>query len=570
MEFIKKHKLKISLIFITAITAILCMFLIVNYKSNAISGQNMSSYSSSNSHGFRGGQAPDNQIQNSPRPRTNPPVAGFPKNNSGNYQGGTSNSVNNNNNGQHSVKNFTGGFRNNRDGRGFNRGANNQIGGQSYDSGSIASTTNSGVSKGILIFAVLFLVMVIGASISIFKKKIKTMCENKKIIVIFILAIGFLLRLAAATLMNGHNDINLFKSWAETAAKDFAHIYSNGSNIDYPPLYLYILAGIGKLANISLLNKYYILFLKLPAILADIISAYLIYRLSEKYLRPTYSLLLASFYLFNPAVFINSTFWGQVDSFFTLLLILAVYFMSENKIPWTSVFFTLAVLMKPQGIIFLPILFFELVNQRDIKNFIKAGLSAVATTAIIILPFSLNNGITWIFKLYTGTVNEYPYGSVNAFNFFGLLGANFKLDNIKLGPLSYHSWGMLFIVLITAFCWFIYIKGKNLKLGFAAALLLITGVFTFSTSMHERYLFPAVALSMLAFIYLKDIRLLFISMGYSITVFVNTYYVLFNLSGSNGVSYNPSLIITSIMNVLLFAYLVKVLWNITTRDFIGN
>ncbi|MCR4436885.1 MAG: hypothetical protein QHH06_14835 [Clostridiales bacterium] len=99
-----------------------------------------------------------------------------------------------------------------------------------------------------------------------------------------------------------------------------------------------------------------------------------------------------------------------------------------------------------------------------------------------------------------------------------------------------------------------------------AALLQIAGVFTFSARMHERYLFPAVALSLLAFLYLRDKRLLLLAAGFSATVYLNTHSVLFGtLNGINSASYGPVLISTSLLNVLLFVYLVKVLADIAVR-----
>jgi Gpi18-like mannosyltransferase len=117
--------------------------------------------------------------------------------------------------------------------------------------------------------------------------------------------------------------------------------------------------------------------------------------------------------------------------------------------------------------------------------------------------------------------------------------------------------------MITALAWLIYIKGDSRALAPATALLLIAGVFIFGVRMHERYLFPAVALAILAFIYLGDRRLLLPVLGFSATSFINTHVILFKtLRGINAASDGPALIGASVLNVLLFAYLVKVLIDI--------
>jgi len=386
-----------------------------------------------------------------------------------------------------------------------------------------------------------------------------------KILMLTLLVAGLLLRVAAATLMDGHNDINIFKGWASAAANNLMQFYAGSRTSDYPPLYIYILYLIGKIAALPAVSPYYTILLKLPSMAADIVTSYLIYRLAGKYLSLETSVLLAAFYVFNPAVFINSTFWGQVDSFFTMIIVTAVYLLSENRIGLSAVMFTAAVLMKPQGIIFLPVLFFELVRQKSFKNFLKAAVWALCTAVVIILPFAYSKGALWIYNLFAKTTAEYPYAAVNAFNLFGLLGKNYVRDATAQFLFSYHSWGMIFIVLTTLLAWFIYIKGNSRVFASAAGLLLITGVFNLSTRMHERYLFPAVALSILAFIYLKDKRLLVLSAGFSTTVYLNTHFVLFKTSGMNAVTYGPALVITSLLNVMLLIYLVKVLFDIAVR-----
>ncbi|KJR45560.1 putative membrane protein [Desulfosporosinus sp. I2] len=81
--------------------------------------------------------------------------------------------------------------------------------------------------------------------------------------------------------------------------------------------------------------------------------------------------------------------------------------------------------------------------------------------------------------------------------------------------------------------------------------------------MHERYLFPAVALSILSFIYLRDKRLMLLAAGFSTTIYINTHFVLYEtLSGINSISYSPILIVTSLLNVFLFVSLIKVLYEI--------
>lgn len=397
-------------------------------------------------------------------------------------------------------------------------------------------------------------------------KKFKIPPEHEKILFIGFLIIGFFLRISLSSIITGYpGDINLFKNWATSVSNSLTSFYSGSKISDYPPLYMYILFLIGKLAKLNIFTSYYVLLLKLPSIIADIATTYLIYRMSKKHISLELRLLLLAFYIFNPAIFINSTIWGQVDSFFTLLIVLSIYLLFKNKLLFSSIIFTMAILMKPQGIIFLPVLFFELVRKKNFKNFIKVILAAIFSAFLIILPFSLNKDFTWIFKLYSSTISEYPYATMNAFNFFYLIGANLLEDTSNLFIFSYHSWGMIFIFLTTLFSWYVYIKVNNSNIAFLAALMQIAGVFIFSVGMHERYLFPAVALTIFAFIQIQDKRLLFLAAGFSTTSYLNTHIILFDtLKGNmNTITYSPINTIVSASNVLLLLFLVKILIDIS-------
>ncbi|MDF2881199.1 MAG: hypothetical protein K0R54_1756 [Clostridiaceae bacterium] len=528
MEFFKKNTFKICMIFIMLLSGILCIYTIHNYNGSGNTYEN----NINQRHSFNN---ENNQAStNTGGTQVKPPASNNQPPNANNHM-------------QDQWRN--GSMR--------NQNGNMQT-----------TSSNTGYASLLVAYALIFLGVSIAAYFLFGKNKIKINASNEKLLVASLLVVGLLLRISLSTVIQGYpGDINLFKNWASSAANNFTQFYLAAKSSDYPPLYIYVLFLVGKIASIGIMSKYYILLLKLPSIIADIITAYLIYRLAKKHLSYEISIILSAFYIFNPAVFINSALWGQVDSFFTMIIFLAVYLLSENKTSLSAAVFTLGILMKPQGIIYAPIIFFELVRQRKLKSFAKAALYAIITALIIIVPFSQNKNILWIFKLYSSTVSEYPYASMNAFNFFSLIGANFVKYTNTLFIFNYHTWGMIFIVLTTVFSWFIYIKGNNNIYAAAAALIQIAGVFTFSVGMHERYLFPAAALSILTFIYLKDKRFLLLAVGFSTGIFINTHAILlYGLRGGmNSVTYGPVLIGASLLNVLLFAYLVKVMLNVVFK-----
>ena len=86
-----------------------------------------------------------------------------------------------------------------------------------------------------------FLILFIGGYHFFILKKIKISLSNEKVFIFTLLFIGLLLRISASTLMEGHNDINLFKNWAASAASNLSEFYTSSKSSDYPPLYIYIL-----------------------------------------------------------------------------------------------------------------------------------------------------------------------------------------------------------------------------------------------------------------------------------------------------------------------------------------
>ncbi|MDQ7097165.1 hypothetical protein REC12_26560 [Desulfosporosinus sp. PR] len=437
--------------------------------------------------------------------------------------------------------------------------------------GGKGSSTGSNYSVQIVVYSLLFFLAVLAVYFALARRKAGKRLEipagNRKLLVVTLFCVGFLLRIALGIMFSGHSsDLSLFRSWATSAANNLAQFYSGRNSSDYPPLYIYVLYIIGKAGSFTALNPYFTILLKLPSILADMGTALLLAKLARKYLSAELSILAAAFYIFNPAVFVNSTIWGQVDSFFTLIVMAGIVLLTEEKPVYSSIFFTAAVLMKPQGIIFLPVLFFELVKRRSLKTIVQALLMSALAALLIVFPFSSNLNVFWIIKLFTSTLGEYPYASVNAFNLFYLLGANYANDSAKFFLLSYHAWGMIFIVLTTLIAWFVFARGKGKTFAAAAALILIAGVFIFSTRMHERYLFPAVALAMLAWIYLQDKRIILLAAGFSVTSFVNTYSILCQSNnGGNQAALSFIPLVTSVLNVGLFLYLLKIMVELSVK-----
>lgn len=533
MQFLKNNLLKIIIVLITILLAGLCIYTILNYGENSFNQSSKNISVTDKNFKIQSAKPDIHTLQHVPS---------------------TSNLKSTDNKGNHQPP--SGGFRPNSENN-QNRNFNNS---NILESSRDNADSSNKYSSLFIVYSLLFFLLSISTCLILIAKKIKLKNSDAYALISGILIIGILLRIYSGLLINGHPfDSNLYKRWATDAANNLLTVYGSNSSIDYPPVYIYILSIIGKLANISVFNNYYYLFLKLPSIITDILSGYFIYKIAYKHLSKEFAILLSAFYIFNPAVLINSSIWGQSDSIFAFIAILSIFFLYKNKLTFSSILFTILVLMKPQGIILLPLLLFELIKRRNIKSIFQCILPALLTALIIILPFSISNGgITWIFKLYINTINEYPYASANAFNFFTLIGANMVKDTTPMFILDYHTFGMIFIVIITLFSGFIYFKINSKYSVFISGLILVTGVFNFSVGMHERYMFASIIISIFAYIYCKNMRLLILSALFTLIVYINTHTVLFDrINGLGTSSYNLLAIIISILNIVTFLYLVK-------------
>lgn len=535
MGFIKKHAVKISISIMIFILTVLSTYSIISYKGSNTSENNRIGTQFNGQMPAGGG--PNNSDSNQP---SNMQGQNSPNQQAPNFNQGSDNfSAPQNKDGQRKDNERPNGF------------------GMQQGSSPSSSTKYSPI---FIAYSIIFFIIFIVVFLLIRYKKTKISNESKGIIIAGLIIIGLLLRIYSGLLIDGHPfDIKIYQNWAASAANNLLKVYDGNSSVDYPPVYLYVLFVVGKIASVSTLSTYYPLLLKLPSIAADVLSAYFIYKVGKKHLSIENSLLLAAFYAFNPAVLINSTIWGQADSLFALFIILAMYYVSEDKLAKAAIFFAISVLMKPQGIIFLPLLLFVLIKKKSLKSFIQSAAAGILTAIIILLPFSVSKGFTWIFNLYIKEVGEYPYASNNAFNFYTLIGANHVKDSQTLFIFSYHTWGMLFIVLVTLLSGIIYIKSKDKSAIFIAALVQTVGVFNFSVGMHERYMFAAPILAVLAYVYSKDKRILALSVIFSIIVYLNTHIVLFEQFKGNNYMTNTFMVISlSLLNVLSFIYLIKI------------
>ncbi|KKS96176.1 MAG: Dolichyl-phosphate-mannose-protein mannosyltransferase family protein [Microgenomates group bacterium GW2011_GWC1_43_13] len=292
--------------------------------------------------------------------------------------------------------------------------------------------------------------------------------------------------------------------------KDGFKIFYNSWS-DYLPGYLYVLYFLGKIRNFVPDVVLY----KLPAMLADLVTGYLIYRILVKTKGSRWAIIGAGIYLFNPAILANSSLWGQVDSLTALTSILSIYLIPFSFI-LSAISLAVGTLIKPQTAFMLPVILVIMLKERwNVQKVFIYLLIGMAIFVTGFIPFWNHGNLTsFIYERLGLSLNQYPYTSVNAFNFWGLF-EFWRPDNIY-----YQIGGYILVSFLTLFACFKLWKKKQAPYYLSA--LIFAASFMFFTRMHERHLLPVFA--PLAIIAIENPLFLIPYLGFSLTYMANLYY----------------------------------------------
>lgn len=387
-------------------------------------------------------------------------------------------------------------------------------------------------------------------------------------ILVTILIVAFLLRVIIGASYKGHgSDMDCFLAWGDMVYNDgIKAFYLSDSFHDYPPGYMYILYVIGWLRSalgVAWDSGLSIVLTKMPAILADLGTGWLLYKVASKRFRETGAALVAALYLFCPVVILDSAVWGQTDGVFTFFIILMCYLVTQKKLIPSYFVFALAILIKPQSLILTPVLIYGIIDQVFLEDFhwkkfwinLGLGIVAILMIGLLMLPFGFKEALAQ----YTDTLGSYEYASVNAYNFWTLCGLNWApQEGIRLG-LSYQQWGTVAIVLTVAVSAFFNFRSKkdSSKYYFVGAFI-VSCVFLFSVRMHERYIFPAVALLLFAYVVRPRKEIYFLYGLMALASFYNIAHVLFFFDAGNYDRSNPAMFAISFLAIAVFGYMIYV------------
>lgn len=421
---------------------------------------------------------------------------------------------------------------------------------------------------------------------AIYEKNIQWFGKYDLLVFWGIILIALIIRLVCAAVYYGHPDVTCFIYWGDILHSDgFSGFYGSEGLTDYLPGYLYVLRLLGAVRNIFGLeygSAFLTIIYKLPAIICDFTIGFIIFKISSKKFDYKNSMIAACMFLLNPLVIINSSLWGQIDSILTLCVIVMCYLIYERKMTFVYIVFGIGFLIKPQMAIFAPVLILALAEELFVRKddegniivrfnkdeFFKqstACVLSIAATLFLCIPFGISNVIAQSFD----TLGSYEYASVNAYNFWGMLGLDWASQDDYLLFMTYRQWGILFMFIVILICVMVWIANFRERTRYIAmAATLGIGMFTLSVRMHERYIFPAVILLLILFILSNKKNAFWLYVSFSIINFINCAHVLFFYDAYNFDARAAVIVITGTAQCIFFSlFIVYVIKNYIVHNY---
>ncbi|MES2210688.1 MAG: phospholipid carrier-dependent glycosyltransferase [Chloroflexota bacterium] len=393
--------------------------------------------------------------------------------------------------------------------------------------------------------------------------------------ILILLALGFTFRVIIAYLLPGSgfaNDIGAFQFWAGDLAKNgLFGFYDRDFFHDYTPGYLYVLWIVGLVGQVfggvgDLI--------KVPPMLADLGLAYLVWTMTRELGGSQRAGRVgALIVVINPITWFDSVVWAQVDSVGLIFLLLGLRELWRDRPERSAVFTVIGALVKPQLGILIPIVAavtirralrpggaygresapvrrgstsdWEVRTQGWVR-IISTGVAGLATAFALSLPFglSLPGLVEQIFK----TAGGYPYLSVNAWNPWALItfdGSGIAANSAWVCDMVAPTCGRAFAVgaipavvvgtaltlLAFAVTSILVARRPDRQTILVGVVVLALVFFVVPTRVHERYLFPLVALGAILAAVSWRWRVAYLLSG--LATIANMYFVLTTLYPNN-------------------------------------
>lgn len=265
--------------------------------------------------------------------------------------------------------------------------------------------------------------------------------------------------------------------------------------IGYTPAFWYLFAGTTLLDPI--LPR--VTAIKLLPILFDFIAMYFVYRIVRiKYPTGNKPFWAAGLFFVLPTIFINSAHWGQMDALYTTFLIISLYFFLKEKPLLGMLAFALSFAIKFQAIFFVPFLVVLLLKKKIPwwQFFLIPAVYVVSCVPAVLM------GSSWldVLTIYLRQTTLFSRLSVNALNLYIFVPHEYYDSGLIIG-LAVAFWTLAAWIIFTA------LDKREITPERMVLLALISVSLTpfLLPRMHERYFYPADALSLIVAFFHPDL-----------------------------------------------------------------
>jgi len=401
---------------------------------------------------------------------------------------------------------------------------------------------------------------------------------NSTACIVVIAGMAFVLRLLIGMCYYNTFDLGSYNiPWAIGVRDGLFSAYSRLENLDYPPMFPFLLSFLGgavEYAKNSNASQLLMLFIKLVPIVFDTAIVVVLYFVGLRYSQ-TLALLLSAVWALNPSSILNCAMWGQTDSMLLLFAGLTFLAFYDKRPAYACSFFALGCLAKLQMAYFAPVLLCELFFCYRPKRALSSLGIGVGIGLLGWLPFMIGSRDVFLpFRIYFGGFNSYNYINLNAYNIYGLSDNNWVTDTrsvlggtysaqfgVNVGGFTYSHWSTLLTVALLAVLVFSYYYAYKQKIEVPAvlpALFFMNSIFMVTVKMHERYQMPVLILCLLCFVLCRDKRFFYTFLGFVAVTLCNQGMLLFskNFGGIFNETFDVVQQIGSAVNVALYVVML--------------
>lgn len=305
----------------------------------------------------------------------------------------------------------------------------------------------------------------------------------RKSLFLLVLGIVFSLAIRIYLIINGSQiaDIAALHEMGEMILKGMNPYLALKFN-SYPPLGIYLETAI-----IQLSETFHIQFHMLTKIapnLADIFTVLIIYIfLLRKKVKPIMASLWSLVFILNPISIIISSSHGQLDSIPTFLVIASIYLLtfysSKFYIIFSALLFGLAIAIKPNPVMLLPIFLF--IKKTNFKILLMFLCIVMIPSVALFYPFIKNDSAYILGKIfgYSGSSDFGMAAIIRGFNYQKNISSSlyFSEESLQISKFIF-LFGLALLIGIFSYC------GKLIRACLAVYLLF----FTFYLGLSAQYL----------------------------------------------------------------------------------